>query len=105
MSFIAQIFNFDNIGQKIKGLAKVVCWVCIVLIWIAAGVGIIIGLDMNAPGLLLFIPFAALVLSVLTWIGCWIGPTIKNITSEVKITSLVYSFMPPGPQCGSGRIS
>ena len=39
---ISEIFNFDNIGGKIKNLAKWSCWITILLIWVAAPIAFIV---------------------------------------------------------------
>ena len=60
---------FTNIGQKIKTLASVICWVGIVLSVIAFAVMLGIGVDYD-DGLLIGLSFAALAVGAL---GSWIG--------------------------------
>lgn len=54
------LFNFDNIGKKIKNLAKYSFWITVSLIWIAAVVFFIICLsDIDDYELLILIPIIA----------------------------------------------
>ena len=71
MGKISTIFNFDNIGGKIKAVAKWSCWITILLIWIAAPIALVVMLadDMDA---LCLIPIAgAIVGPVFVWLGSW----------------------------------
>ena len=71
MKKIQSIFNFDNIGTKIKNLTKWSCWITILLVWIAAAVVTVFGLvygEWYAP-FVCFVP--AVVASFIIWIGSW----------------------------------
>lgn len=74
MEKIQEFFNFDNIGGKIKNLAKWSCWVTILLLWVATPIAIVISLaaeGMDAIVSIIFFPLGALIASVATWIGWW----------------------------------
>ena len=72
MGKISKIFNFDNIGGKIKNLAKWSCWITILLIWIAAPIAFIGLISDEWTAYLFWIPLvAAGVGSILVWIGSW----------------------------------
>ncbi len=70
MGKISEIFNFDNIGRKIKNLAKWSCWITILLIWIAAPITLIVLLS-EEPALFWIPLVSAIVGSVSIWIGSW----------------------------------
>ena len=65
-----KMFNFDNIGAKIKNTTKWVCWISIILIWIASSIAFI-GLAFDFWYICWIPVLAALVLPVILWIFCW----------------------------------
>ncbi|MBO5837368.1 MAG: hypothetical protein J6Q92_05690 [Oscillospiraceae bacterium] len=70
MGKISEIFNFENIGGKIKNLAKWSCWITILLIWIAAPIAFFILIAEESE--FVVIPLvAAIIAPVLVWIGSW----------------------------------
>lgn len=75
MNKIQEIFNFHNIGSKIKNLVKWFCWITILLLWIATPILIIAAIasdgDSAAIAIVLF-PVAALVASAVVWVSCWV---------------------------------
>jgi hypothetical protein len=72
MGKISKIFNFDNIGGKIKNLAKWSCWITILLIWIAALIAFIVLGSEAWTAELCWIPFVGAVVGpVVIWIGSW----------------------------------
>ena len=71
MGKLSEIFNFDNIGQKIKDLTKWSCWITILLIWIAAPIVFIILISGYSSDLWWIPIVAAIVAPFLIWIGCW----------------------------------
>ena len=72
MGKISEIFNFDNIGGKIKNLAKWSCWITILLIWIAAPIAFIVLVSDDWTAYLCWIPLVgAIVGPVFVWIGSW----------------------------------
>lgn len=71
MGFISEIFNFDNIGEKIKKLAKWLCWVNILLIWIASAISFFLFLDAE-PVMCVLSVITAIVAPVFVWIGSWL---------------------------------
>ena len=86
MSKIFEIFNFDNIGGKIKNLAKWSCWIAIILTWIGATIGFFVFLF--TEGMFLFaimMPITAVLLSLVIWVSSWglyaLGEYVENTES------------------------
>lgn len=71
MGKIAEFFNFDNIGGKIKNLAKWSCWITILLIWVAASIAFIALLIEEEEELVLVPLIGAIVGPFLVWVGSW----------------------------------
>ncbi len=74
MGKFSEIFNFDNIGGKIKSLAKWSCWITILLLWIATPILIIVAIAEggdDAFAAIVLIPIAALITSFVVWFGSW----------------------------------
>ena len=98
MGKISEFFNFDNIGSKIKNLAKYSCWITILLIWIAALISFIVLVSDSWTAYLWWIPLVSAVVGpFLVWIGSWamyaFGEFVEDIhamrdkegtTAEVK---------------------
>ena len=83
MGKISTIFNFDNIGGKIKAVAKWSCWITILLIWIGAPIALVVMLanDMDAACL---IPIAgAIVGPVFVWLGSWVMYAFGEFVEDV----------------------
>ena len=72
MGKFSKIFNFDNIGGKIKNLAKWSCWITILLLWIFAAIGAIIMIADDTPEQIFYIIVIALVGPFVVWIGSWV---------------------------------
>ena len=73
MRTISDIFNFDNIGAKIKSLAKWSCWISILLIWIAAPIFLILLASQKWSAGLWWIPVVGAILGpIFIWIGSWV---------------------------------
>ena len=63
---------FNNIGGKIKNLAKWSCWITILLIWIAAPIAFIILVSDSLTDDLCWIPLVgAIIAPIFVWIGSW----------------------------------
>ena len=72
MGKISEIFNFENIGGKIKNLAKWSCWITILLIWIAAPITFIVLISDDWTVYLCWIPLVgAIIAPIFVWIGSW----------------------------------
>ena len=72
MGKFLEIFNFDNIGGKIKGLVKWLCWITIFLIWVIALVRIIFLVSNKYTANRWWVPFVcAIIGSIVVWIGSW----------------------------------
>ena len=86
MGKISEIFNFDNIGQKIKNLTKWSCWITILLIWIAAPIAFIVLVADDWTAYLCWIPLvAAIVGPIIVWICSWtmyaFGEMVQGISN------------------------
>lgn len=67
-----KIFNFDNIGGKIKNLAKWSCWITILLIWIAAPIAFIALLADYWTAELCWIPLVGAIIGpFFVWVSSW----------------------------------
>ena len=72
MGKISEIFNFDNIGGKIKNFAKWSCWITILLIWIVALIFFFVLVSDKWRAELCWIPLvSAIVGPIIVWIGSW----------------------------------
>lgn len=72
MGIISEIFDFEDIGGKIKSLAKWSCWITILLIWITAPIAFIALLSDDWTAAFWWIPFvSAIVGPIVVWIGSW----------------------------------
>ena len=79
------LFNFHDIGKKIKNLTKWSCWVLIVLCWIGAVIAFFVAAAEDEAGigfgyLLLFggvTPF-------LIWIGSWMTYGFGELIDKVS---------------------
>lgn len=71
MRKFSEIFNFEDVGGKIKKFAKWYCWIVIAIFWIDAIILFVRSLSdgMVLGALLAFV--VAAILSFLTWIGSW----------------------------------
>ena len=89
MGKISEIFNFDNIGGKIKNLAKWSCWITVILIWIAAAIMLVGGIAEGGILALLTL-LAAVVASIVVWVGSWamyaFGEFVEKITDNEENT-------------------
>lgn len=86
MGKISEIFNFDNIGEKIKSLTKWSCWITILLIWIAAPIAFIVLVSDDWTVNLCWIPIvSAIVGPIIVWIGSWtmyaFGEIVQGISN------------------------
>ena len=104
MGKISEIFNFDNIGGKIKNLAKWSCWITILLIWVAAPIAFIVLVSDDWTAYLCWIPLVgAIVGPVLVWVESWVlyafGEFVEDIhairdkegtTKEVNAKGILF---------------
>ena len=84
------LFNFDNIGGKIKTFTKWYCWISIIIVWVACGILLLLGLsDLDLVGLYwgIAIPSAVFV-PLTTWLSCWVlyafGELVENSAKIAK---------------------
>ena len=96
MSKIQEIFNVDNIGAKIKNLAKWSCWITILLIWIAAPIAFIVLISEGSVFVLVPL-IAALGAPVLVWVGSWamyaFGEFIERTCDNEDNTRLILEML------------
>ena len=86
MGKISEIFNFDNVGEKIKSLTKWSCWITVLLIWIAAPFAFIVLVVDDWTADLCWIPLVAAVVGpIIVWIGSWtmyaFGEMVQGISN------------------------
>lgn len=81
---------FDNIGSKIKSLAKIVCWAGIIITVIVGIVMLVSGDDVSSP--------VGLVLMIAGPIGSWIGSFFVYGFGELieKATEIAENTKPKG---------
>lgn len=84
MGKISEFFNFDNIGGKIKNLAKWSCWITILLIWIAAPIAFIALVADDWTAYLCWIPLVgAIVGPIFVWVGSWVMYAFGEFVEDV----------------------
>ena len=95
MKKIQKLFNFDNIGEKIKNLSKWTCWITILLLWIAAPIVIIVAIAEETYAAIILAPIAALIASFVVWIGSWamfaFGEFVENTRDNEYNTSQILA--------------
>ena len=85
MGIIQEIFNFDNIGEKIKNWAKWSCWITILLTWVCAIICFFILLFTEGTFWVAFlVPIAASLYSLLIWIGSWATYAFGEYIEDTK---------------------
>ena len=97
MGKISEIFNFDDIGGKIKNLTKWSCWITILLIWIAAPIAFIIFLFGDWAVEFCLIPLvAAIVGPISVWIGSWVmyafGEYVESVQAIRRQTTKIWNI-------------
>ena len=99
---------FDNIGGKIKTLAKVVCWIGIIGSCLAGFVLLVEGLDVSEE-LILYGILVAGVGSLFSWIGSFFlygfGQLIENTDVLVKQGQIQQPQAPATPYAAPVQIS
>ncbi len=88
-----EVFNFDDIGSKIKSFAKWACWIEIVLVWIGCAIGLIASIGIGDAAWLIFV-LAAVVAPFLVWVGYWILYAVGEMADAA--TKILYSNMQIG---------
>jgi hypothetical protein len=85
MNMITEIFNFDNIGGKIKGFAQMSCWITIILIWIVSPIAFLVLLFSDYLAFLCWIPLlVAIVVPPLVWICSWTMYAFGELVEGVR---------------------
>ena len=99
MGKISKIFNFDNIGGKIKNLAKWSCWITILLLWIFAAICAIIMIAGGTPEQIFYMIVIALVGPFVVWIGSWtmyaFGEFVERTCDNEDNTRLILEKLTP----------
>jgi len=71
MGWISDIFDFNNVGRKIKNFTKWSCWISILLTWIFSFIYFFI-LIFNGAAVLLWVPLvSATIIPMVIWISSW----------------------------------
>lgn len=81
-----ELFNFDNIGAKIKNFAKWSCWIEIVLVWLAASIAFFDLISDDLTMDLCWIPLvSAVVCPFIIYINSWLlyafGEAVENLSN------------------------
>ena len=72
MNKFTSTFNFDDIGKKIKAIAKWSCWITIVLLWISAAIFFLVCLSNRYLNDMLWIPMVTAAFGpFVVWITFW----------------------------------
>ena len=67
-----RLFNFNNVGTKIKSFTKWYCWVSIIISWVAAVIGFFAGFaDDDTIFITLISIVAAAVMPFIIWVSSW----------------------------------
>ena len=92
MEKLKETFNFDNIGEKIKGFAKWSCWISIILLWIAAAILFIVCLFDDSSIRYCWIPMLAAVLGPIgIWLSYWLLYAIGEMVSrQISVDCQLY---------------
>ena len=93
-----KVFNFDNIGGKIKAWTKVSCYILIVLTWISCAIMSVVSLSSgNGVYFLLVWPLVALIAPIFIWVGSWgmyaLGNFIENDDKKTKSQQIMAEAM------------
>ena len=94
MGKISEIFNFENIGAKIKNFAKWFCWITIAFICVAALIGFIVCIANSGTAALCWIPLLIGILAPFcVWVNCWtlyaFGEYVENIQAIKNQTTML----------------
>ena len=73
MGKISEIFNFDDIGGKIKNFAKWSCWITILVLWFASALLFVITAGNSDDLVSLLIPIVVAIAGPFAiWVSSWI---------------------------------
>ena len=86
MNKFTSTFNFDDIGKKIKAIAKWSCWITIVLLWISAAIFFRVCLSSRYLNDMFWIPMVTAAFGpFVVWITFWplyaFGELVDNSTN------------------------
>ena len=85
------MFNYDNIGGKIKNLAKWGCRITILLMWTAAYIAFVMLVNNKWTVNLCWIPLVgAIVGPVLAWIGSWVMYAYGELVEDIHAMRKKY---------------
>ena len=86
MGAISRIFNYNNIGGKIKGFVKWYCWISILLIWIIAPITFLFlaaDTDEFRIRLCWIALLIALVGPVVIWLSSWLLYAFGELVEDI----------------------
>ena len=79
-----KLFDFNDIGKKIKHLAKWLCWVEIILIWIASLIALGVLLANEFTQKLFWVPLlTALIAPLIIWIKSWLAYAFGDMVDNI----------------------
>lgn len=98
---ISTIFNFENIGKKLKSFAKWACWINIGIVWCSAPIALIALISDRYLAPYWWIPvIAAIVVPIIIWISSWL---IYAFGELVDTTSDIRHYIQNGKQKSTSR--
>ena len=82
---IKSIFNFNNIGKKIKNFAKWYCWIGLIIILVVAFFAFIVWLAKEKSNYLLVVSLVSAVVGpILIWVGSWMLYAFGELVEKVS---------------------
>lgn len=86
MRKFSEIFNFEDVGGKIKKFAKWYCWIFIAIFWIDAIIQFVRGMSRGMVLGAVFALIGAAILTFLTWIGSWFIYAFGELVEDTHAT-------------------
>ena len=83
-NWFTRLFNYKNIGSKIKGMAKWCCWIAIVSSWISSVIYFFVLIDSRRTEDMAWIPLvSAIVTPFLIWVSSWMSYGFGELVEKV----------------------
>ena len=84
MGKLSEIFNFDNIGSKIKNFVERSCWISIILLWISEAIAFFALIANEWTAYLCWIPLVAAVVGpFLIWLSSWLLYAFGEMVEDI----------------------
>lgn len=91
MDRFSEIFNFDNVGTKIKNLVKWSCWISIILLWIGAIISFCVLVSDRWTAYFCWIPLVfAIVGPFLIWLSSWLLYAFGEMVEDIHAMRTKY---------------